>query len=533
MKILVVKLEDSFLPKGAITSVLPDDQNFSDYEINCGLWEVVEGIDEKDLKNKSPFSIPNPLPPPESHPDGKPGHWKETIKWPKESNAVGDKHICIYEDGKIKKKPKSQVYKKPKGNEKPFDHPNKAGLDRSHSTIWDYGYGRTYTSPQTAFEALYTLVGSTPFTEDHYIRGWQGTYLSQIGLYWDREVLNIHDVKPTRDYRLIVDTNPGDLVVFDGRQANHPAEYCIGIVNSHGSYTDIVDYVDIRDIQFTNCTAMIWCNTRLNNICKDWRFDHIQTYLAGSYPNYNGISMNGLIEASILNCFLYIPDAIAGVAGVSLDALEDDVGEFFTFANNIFVSSGPTQAPGILVDGRDVNPWMILCNNTFYNCSYGILVGFNLSGITQLRLGCFHNNSVGGNMHSFILIDDNDLDARLAPILNMDFNVYYPNEYFLRSLGGGRSIDDFEEWKSFVQGDANSYNADPDYNDPENTDFSLKLSSPGYGTGNLIGNPDLFGTDRIKYDQIDIGAVNHSLGDPKVICAPRINKPSLEEREEE
>ena len=530
MKILVVKQEDGYLPKGYISSMIQDHEDFSEYEKTCGFWEVVTDIDSDYIKgNTGDKNIPYPLPHPEPDPEH-PGFYKRQVRIPRGGeDFTGDKFIPWYnfQSGKVVMRPRSSLLNKPQ-NFTPFDHPSRAGLDRSHSTIWDYGPGRTYSSPQAAFDALLSLVGSADFTEAHYIRGWTGTYTANAGLYFAYEVLNIRTVRPTRDYRLFIDVEDGETVTWDALFSSHPTDYCSCLVVGNGISAETMSHVIVKDMVWKNAAILFFSGTKVGTHHQDWLIDHID---ASAGDSIAGFGINGMEQILFVNNFLYLPSLSSGI-GVFADSTDEDAGEFWMIENNIFIGGGTsTGAVAIAIDGKDCRPRIICCSNSFYNCYAALGSYFSTSGSSKLRIGCLHNNILG-LVDRCIFIGKGTDDNLTLEIFNSDFNIFYPQSgKILDHFQAGRDISNLVEWQQYVNSDYNSFKQDPLYNDPGNNDLSLQAGSPAKGNGRMFEDPDQFGTLR-TYRKVDMGAWQTTLpviGVP--VQAPRVNYPSVEERE--
>lgn len=172
LKLLVIKDKDYALPKGHITQVLTGAP--SEYELSKDSpWRLVE--------------VPS-LPVP----------------------AIDETLVVDGNDLKRKKIKDHIVHRKDIKKR----HPHPPGLVKA-SIVWDYGPGRTYSTPQSAFDACQLFWGMTPIDSNQYIRGWSGTYVDRI-VGTPHCVLQIKGLltNGAGGHYLIIDANEGEEVIF-------------------------------------------------------------------------------------------------------------------------------------------------------------------------------------------------------------------------------------------------------------------------------------------------------------------------------
>lgn len=297
-KLLVIDRDDVFLPKGFVSAILSPDVIPSEYERIGGLWKIVEvddrpypipKSDRPDFTDRSVITGPDIPPPPEKN--------------------------LIYESGRIIHKTETaqelvDTWAASNPSVKPLPIPDH--LDRSHSVIWDYGPGRTYSTPQAAYDGLFASVGATPFAQKHFIRGWSGTY----GVVGSNVLFFNPIVGPgSRENILICDVESGETVIWDGEAA--------------GTILDgnAVSHVNILDIVLGNATYGLapipWGN---NRSCDDWRI--IRCESDGAMGSISApIAGYDVREFTVIDC--YVHDTAAGGAGVITGRHNSHAGDIF------------------------------------------------------------------------------------------------------------------------------------------------------------------------------------------------------------
>lgn len=182
-KILAIDKNGLTFPKGWVSAVLPPGVEPSQYERSPqSPWKIIETSKDPRIKRKR---------------KGKALNCGEHM-----CLVGGDLKMVSSKDSKV---PVSRRYALNR-------YPHPPGLRKS-SLIWDYGPGRTYSHPQSAFDALAAYWGVVRFTETQYVRGWTGEYLGNPDT-----VLEILDVFPSPDSgnHLVFDVEPGQEVRWAG-----------------------------------------------------------------------------------------------------------------------------------------------------------------------------------------------------------------------------------------------------------------------------------------------------------------------------
>ncbi len=452
VNLLVIEREDSFLPKGHICGILPVHERFSEYERNCGLWKVVEGVDAINMAAQQAAAE-------------------------KAKQSRGDKTAGL----------------------RSFEHADRGGLDRSHSTVWDYGPGRTFSQPRSAFSALVSQVGRAAFTETHYIRGWVGTYYAGApGGPYMAEVLELHTVSPTPQYRLVIDRNAEDEVVLDGLDQ----QSCI---NGQRTIGEPVHYASVEGLVLKNAdygiTPATWDDT-FNWRIKSCLIENVQEY---------AIRLNSAQCMRIENCIIRLPSGTSalkfdpGFSGSNLYSVSLIGSEVCATGNNCH---------GLWLDTNWCSPYILIAGNSFYMPGATSSVIYHSATAENLNLQILQNNIFSVPAGSIIKSERS----------KSHFQHFGPTNYNCWNGSKILSMTDLElttlsDWQAYVNDDAGSITADPLFTDPANHDLSLNPKSPcrakGAGLdpcgleGNLRGSP-----------YFDIGAYNPSIRHGRV--GPRL-----------
>jgi len=400
--LLIINRDDAFLPRGWVSAVLPDDAVPSDYERNGGLFQAV------------------------SVPDG-PALAKRAAGAPLSLSA----RALIFENGELREigQPRELIRKRiaTLGPAlKPVFGPD--ALDRSHSTVWDYGPGRTYSTPQAAFDALLAQVGADPFTEIHYVRGFAGTYGQGPSGY----VLYLSTVAPSARFPLVVDIEPAAAVSWDGGGGDACLLSCA------------VSHVRVRDLKLVNAYGGIapsdwFIKTR------DWLVERVE---AGSPDSTMQVAVCTLMTDHVIvrHCdFHHLSScAVGGVSG---------------FANNepVTVEISGTRikdcGQGIY---NNLSATFLLANNTIHAASYG----FNHDGSRPLMLAAMINNVFVAADPAYISMYAHGLELGDFKVLRSDGNRFHPDSSNNVACLPGNDLD-LPAWRAWFGGDERSITADP------------------------------------------------------------------------
>ncbi len=445
--LLVVDREDSFLPKGWVSAVLPDGTRPSDYEKNGRLWR--------------PVPVPD-VPPPS----------------PRKRMGEQGKRLHIM-GGTLKRLDVCDVPLNLKG--KPIPGPE--SLDRSHSTVWDYGHNRTYSHPQAAYDALLAWQGGTVFTEIHYIRGWTGTY-ADAGSGW---VLNMSPaVNPLTEFKLICDVEDGETVTF--------------ATPTSGVYDADVNNVIWDGIKVTQTGAA---------------FDEKAFHLGEVIAWLKNIEVTGDVQLGFLlvggndariimtdSTFLTDP-ALSYPVVTNHDGASSVHGGHFSFIGNRFYAKGDDGGDNnAAVHGFGGSRAFTVVNNTLKSGQCSALMIGNQSGNHSASLILLNNILQTGGADQWCLHYSLSPSARQNPIIMSDGNCYHPATAgrIVRIYDAGQETWDLDKWRTVTEGDQNSIEADP------LLDSGLKpqAGSPCLAGGLCMDANGLDGGKRAK--TIDIGA---------------------------
>jgi hypothetical protein len=405
LTLLVIDRDDGFLPKGWVSAVLPDHTTPSDYESSGRLWRAVAVPDDPVFK-KICQDVPG-------------------------ANLI---RALVYNQGRITEVESAVdlIASRLSNNLsalKPVPGPEH--LDRSQSTVWDYGPGRTYSTPQAAFDALVSQEGSNPFTETHYVRGWSGTYGQGASGY----VLALVTVSPTRRYPMVIDAASGETVIFD----DEGGDICL--------VGDGVDHVRVDDLKLKRGAFGIAPANPLvgGTVTRDWQIQRCEC--DGSAGGmFLGISVINSDQLRILDCHLH---------EISLQAIGGYTGYADAYKTLVEVS-------GCLINITTSGIWnnaevtWVLINNTTKSQSYGV----KHEGTKPLVLAGLINNVFTGISVGYNAIHSTDLDPQYLRLLHSDGNCFHPGSSGHVANLNGTTLD-LDGWREYYGQDQNSVEADP------------------------------------------------------------------------
>lgn len=165
-KVIVVKDEGYIRPKGTISAILPPEREPSRYEVSSqSPFQIIET--EKDPTEKFPKTKKDHS-----------GRLRENTE-----------DVFVWKKNNFKKMKRKEVLNFDRSKVKHHPHPPL----KKGSLIWDYGPGRTYSTPQTAFDALALFWGMAAFDDDQIVRGYSASPITYTSL---GSVLHLHDVNP-------------------------------------------------------------------------------------------------------------------------------------------------------------------------------------------------------------------------------------------------------------------------------------------------------------------------------------------------
>jgi len=400
--LLVIDRDDSFLPKGWVSAVLPDGCEPTEYERSGALWKAVAAPGAAASLERAAggsFFQPSLV-----MRDG------ELIPGERRAKVIKDRISRLGSSLKAVPGPET--------------------LDRSSSTVWDYGPGRTYSTPQAAFDALVAQVGSSEFTETHYLRGWPGTY----GQGPSGAVLALTTVSPTRRYPLFVDAQQGESVIFD----DEGGAACL--------YGDGVSHVRASDLVFMNTSvAVAPADPSVGGaLTKDWRV--LRCLADGKQgPIDVGVAICNTDLLRILHCDLHDLN-LHGVGGL--------YGYADSYKNSVQVSGCSITASMRGIWSNAETRWLIT-NNT-------IKSGFGLKhdGSFPLFITALVNNVYEGTESDKEFLQTETIDPCDVHIMNADGNCFHP-----LTAGKIAKINatemNLDQWRQWFDLDWNSVEADP------------------------------------------------------------------------
>lgn len=367
--------------------------------------------------------------------------------------------------------------------------------------IYDYGTGRTYPTPQAAFDACQAAneSGGVPqnFAVTNYIRGYGDIFYP--GFAAGEPVLRLvhsttgRGVKPTQGNRLVLDRNGADRVEFaDDQDAD-----CIAGGKADG--TSLASHVTIDGIALhSSATAtgrgLVVCPDRTGGEwARDWAIQNLAIY-ASQY----GIVLGNLISARLLAVrFL----GFAGGAGVFADG---SAGIYGPFSGGLVLLNCVARAEGPAVKLKGLNLAAAIVHSSFATAG----------NVIQL-------DDDGGSDSLELILLDSILETRGASAACLATNfpelrLLYANANCYHFSGASAHLADlngvgknFSEFKSYFGQDANSLNQDPRYADPAAGDLALQPDSPCLMFGRAATAAGLEGNERAI--SIDPGAYQQSL----------------------
>ncbi|MFO8056106.1 MAG: hypothetical protein R6V10_02270 [bacterium] len=435
--LLVIDREDAYLPKGWVSAILPDFAKPTDYEKSGRLWKPVTVPDSPELSKKR-ASEPLAL--------------SASGLLYKEGSITGlsDPARIIKERLEIE----SSSLKKVPGPE---------GLDRSHSTVWDYGPGRTYSTPQAAFDAILSQEGSTPFSETHYVRGWSGTYGQGASGY----VLYVNTVAPACGHPLVIDVESDEDVTLD----DEGGDGCL--VGSD------VSRVRAEGLRLVRGGAAIVPTD--NAMVADWRVSRCV--------------MDGSAGDMGIGVFTYLADRLevnnCRITGGSIEAL-GTLGTYPSDYRNLVL------VRGCLLEGHyqsimsNSELTLVLVNNTMAARRHGV----KHEGLKPFTLLMANNIFVPADPE-IECIHLADQGPEGLSLLWSDFNCFYPDEGWTAHFNGeDKTLD---QWRALYGRDSNSIDCDPLLDG----DYVPVKGSPCLGAGAALDSSGFSGKKRAS--SIDMG----------------------------
>jgi hypothetical protein len=438
--LLVVARDDSFLPPGWVSAVLPGNAEPTAYERSGRLFRVIPVPDGPVFRKRAAGQAP-----------------------------LLAARALLYEGGEVKEivSPAELIANRIRSQRsalKTLMGPE--GLDRSHSTIWDYGPGRTYSTPQAAFDALVAQVGADPFNEVHYIRGFAGTY----GQGPSGCVLFLTTVNPSARFPLVIDAQDNEQARFDGETGG----CCL-----MGSG---VSHVRVRDLKFDRAYLGIAPSGGVT-VARDWLVQRCE-FGGPDSQMHIGVSVFKADDLRVLHCEFSNLNShgVGGVAG--------------------YEDTDPTRAEisGCRIQSATQGIWnngnvsYVLVNNTIVADNYG----FTHSSPNPMILAGMINNVFAANDLGFICVYARQLQQEDLRVLHSDGNCFHPGSGGMVASLPGAGLD-LEAWRAWFGGDQNSIEADPLLDD----DLAPQAGSPCLSAGVCWDDAGASGKRRAA--SVDIG----------------------------
>lgn len=396
--LLIIARDDGFLPKGWVSAILPDHVTPSDYERTGGLFKTV-------IVTQAP-ALARSFDP--AHPRLNAGAW-------------------VFADGTFleQSSPRAFLAERLAARRSLLTTaPGPGGLDRSHSTVWDYGPGRTYSVPQSAFDALLMQVGGDPFAETHILRGFGGTYGPGPSGY----VLHLTTAQPACRFPLVLDADPGHAPGFDDENG----DACL--------VGDGVSHVRARELCFRRGFVGVAPTEDLPVL--DWRIERCEADGAAGGLGL-GVSVIRADDLVVAKCYLH-DLLLLGVGGLS--GFPDDY-------------QTRVEIKGCRISAQYYGVWnnaevsYLLANNTISAGFFGV----RHEGTYPLIIAGMINNVFTGGENGFHCLGTDSLEPADVRIIHSDGNCFHPGQNGGVAALGQTNLDleGFREWfgqdeKSFV-----------------------------------------------------------------------------------
>jgi len=360
--------------------------------------------------------------------------------------------------------------------------------------IYGYGSGKTYATPQAAFDALQAANESggaaVPFTETNYVRGY-GDAVHPAAAAGEPALRLVHStsgrgVLPTREFPLVIDPNGVDHVVLEDTEG-------VGaLIGGNAAGSVVASHVRVEvDVRSAASHGIIINPDRTGGqTAEDWTVTGqvdaaLAAVVAGSarHLTVDGV-LNAGAEGAIYN------DGSAGTYGV--------------FGGILHLANMVARAAGSIVDLFYDN----LHIEAFHNSCESVGDVFDLHDDGSNWLGLTWANNIFSTDGKALTVD--------API-----HVAYGDGNCFDCGGDladldGTAIADLTAWKAATGQDNHSIEADPLFID---TTLQLSATSPCIQQGRSIPNAGIEGTERAL--TLDQGA--YQITDPASVKASYSN----------
>jgi len=348
--------------------------------------------------------------------------------------------------------------------------------------VYTYGTGGSYTTPQAAVDALFVDIGTSEFTEIHYIRGMAGTYDVEAGEVY---IVNLPVLVSTNFFPLLFDTSG----IVKWRGTNKATNELI--------YTNGVPYIEINGISFIGQILHVVYNS--NDAEDGITFENCTIGNIASPEDTDIVhlcNIDSVIQFTIIRCKI-----ITEEKPIYLYDTDNNGSTIVTIINSVI----QTLSEDCIVNKSGLVTVLIIIHST--------LISNGAACYKDIRAtpdGIFMYVLL-----NTILVTTNSTDATLSftsvpgfvsSPLSSDYNCFNPAlAGAIFSIANGASVYDLEDVQEGTNTNFNSFEADPLLE----TDWTLQADSPCVGSGAYIAGSDANGIPHTLQD-IDIGAVQFS-----------------------
>jgi hypothetical protein len=184
---------------------------------------------------------------------------------------------------------------------------------------------------------------------------------------------------------------------------------------------------------------------------------------------------------------------------------------YITARNNLIYRN---HTAGVSIGGYDPErghtDHCIVVNNTLYDNDTSATGSGEFQMQWNMADDIFENNIVYAGSRCLMFVNKSKVDKNQPPAI-IDHNLYYCDSGAKDSkwIQSGDNLTGFDQYIHSTGNDTHSAFSNPDFVDPQKSNFHLRPDSPAIGSGTAAGLPlgesDLDGSPRIKNGKIDIG----------------------------
>jgi len=364
---------------------------------------------------------------------------------------------------------------------------------------YDVGSGRTYSTPQDAFDALQAAneTGGVPqdFTSDNYIRFYGDAVYTASGA-GDPVLRLVHSisgrgVQPTVEHRLIIDVDGTDSVSLRDIQS------AAAIINGDASGQNLASHITIDGVDISSSaggSGIILCEDSTGGeTCTDWRIGDVDI----------NVDQYGLVCGCIKGKLRMKNVRILGrpaLGGIVADGSGGTYGSFhgvLSLANVVINAAGPA----ISIAAED--SLFELFHVSGYSAGDHVIVVDDDSAADWLTLSMSNCALKTGDASDQVISSD---FAGLE-LGHSDSNTYYGAASDLATIAGtGMTLG---EWQTRFGQDANSAYEDPDFADEllrPDSNSPLLLSGDGVVAAGWEGAQRATAIDRGAYQVSNAGS---------------------------